>query len=240
MPLVTATFSTGGNVVINDAVEVALLTAIETLLIEHSVASVNIPGTPAANMAVIAGSVNDIAALMTTMIAEQKKTNNSIGNLVASLSSINANLGTAVTTSQLSYIEQTKQNAFLKQTQNDALQRAGLPPTQVTPGAVLAQIETTASDMVNFNLQSSVAGLTQKGLNFVGGLATDGLTYVYGKAATYVVESAVGQKVTALWNKIFPPTKQITVETNSVGRATFVGQLATKPIPPDVSQYVST
>ncbi len=238
MPLVTATFSTGGNVIINDEVEVALLVALEKLLIEHSVASVNIPGTPAANMAVIAGSVNDIAALMTTMIAEQKKINNNLGTLVASLSSINANVGTAVTTSQLSYIEQTKQNAFLKQTQNDALKRADLPPTTVTSGAVLEQIQTTASDMANFNVQSSVAGLTQKGLTFVGGLATDGLTFVYGKATTYVAESAIGQKVTQLWNKIFPPAKQTIVETNSAGRATFVGQLATKPTPPDIGQYI--
>lgn len=237
MPLVTANFNTGGALQINDEIEVGLLTALNKLLLEHSAASVNLPGTPAANMAVIAGSVNDIASLMVTMISEQKKINNNLGTLVASLSNINANVGTAVTTSQLAYIEQTKQNAFLKQTQNDALKRADLPPTTVTSGAVLEQIQTTASDMANFNLQSSVAGLTQQGFNFVGGLATDGLTFVYGKAATYVAESAIGQKVTALWNNIFPPTKQIVVETNSAGRSTFIGQAPTKPPPVDTQQY---
>ena len=230
--LLNATFATGGAITVDDSLGVAAIAALTAALEKNlSNAAVTIPGTPAANLAVSAGALNDISTLLSSMYAEQKKMNQALQLITSSLTSVSSNVATGVTTAQLSFLDQTKANKFNQETTNAALERADLPKTVVTKGTLSETVSTTVSDIADLNVQSQVAATTQKGFAFAQGLITDGLAYTYGKASAFVASTGLGKAVTALYDKIFGKVKEVTVEVNSAARAPFIGQVATKPVP---------
>lgn len=237
MPLVTATFSTGGNVTITDAVEVTAINALTAAISQFSAASVNVTGTPAANIANMAESLNDISNLLTDIVSQQQEINNNMQLMVKSLTRVQTTMGTGVTTAQLSYINQAKNNQFFQEQANAAMDRAELPRTSVPPGDFVAQVQQNITEISDLQLQSKVAGLTQDGLNYVGELATN--------AGRNLIEDALDATgISGLWNEAkkkfaatFPSlveTRKKAAQNNAVKRSATSGRPVIQ-IPPDAN-----
>jgi hypothetical protein len=238
MPLVTASFSAGGNVVINDTVEVAAIAALTEAVAEFGVAAVNLPGTPAANLATLAESANDIANLLTDVVTQQQEINQNLQLLVKSMTRVSSNIGTGVSTAQLAYLDQVKANQHNKQQSDDALARAGLPPTEVKPGDVAQRVQTTVTDVGDLALQTKVVTLTQDGLAYVGELVND-------VGGTLIKEALDASGISGLWNTakkkiaaLFPSltaARKKSVQTNAVKRGSTSGR-PTIQVPIDADQ----
>lgn len=215
------------------AMTAAITGAVASYTALHGPTAVNVAGMPAANGAVTAGALNDISMLLTSMLKEQKTLNANLQVLTTSLSAVSTTIATGVTTQQLAYIDQTKNNQFNQQTTNAALQRADLPPTVVAQGDLVEKVKGTVNDISNLQLQSQVATATTQGIVYVQGLTTKGLSWAFGEVSAYIASTGAARAVKGWWESIFPPAKEIMAEVNSVGRATFIGQVATKPLPID-------
>jgi hypothetical protein len=236
--LLTATLSTGGTVVVDDTIAVAAIAALTEAMSEFTALAANIPGTPASNLATIAEATNDMANMMTDVITQQQEINRNIELLVRSMTRVSTNIGTGVTTAQLAYLDQSKANLFQQTQSQDALARAGLPPTTVTPGDISQRVTGTAKDIGDLQLQSKVAGLTQDGLAYVGDLVTDVGTNLIEEAldATGIsgLWNTAKQKFNALFPKITTARKKA-VQTNAVKRGATSGR-PTIQVPIDIDQ----
>lgn len=236
MPLVTATFSTGGAVVIDEAFE---LVAIEelTLTLDVLIAQLGlstVPGTLLAANAVSAASLNDISSLMSSMLEQQKLINQNLGIITSALTGVSTNIGNGVTTAQLSYLDQAKNNQFNQQTTNDALARAELPPTEVKEGDLQKKVVSTFGDIANFQLQSQVALGTQAGLSYVQGQITSGTTWLMSTAWTTVGGPTLVAKIKKLFGMADPNKAKTTLaEANAVVRNKLTG-VPQAELPPEV------
>lgn len=233
MPLVTATFSTGGNVIINDTVEVAAIGALTEVMAEFTALAANIPGTPAANIAAMAESLNDISGLLTDVVEQQQEINQNLQLISRSMSRISSNIGMGVTTNQLAYLDQAKNNQFTQQQSNAALERAGLPPTEVKQGDFNTRVTTTIKDVGDLQLQSKVVGLTQDGLDLVQELATDYGSYLIEEALDATGISGLWNQAKEKFNELFPSIADIrkkVAQANAARRATQTGR-PNSPLP---------
>ncbi len=225
MPLVTATFSTGGNVTINDTVEVAAINALTAALNEFSRLSVNQVGTPAANLAVMASSLNDISSMLSTMLKQQKAINQSLGLITASMSNLSNNVSSGVTTAQMAYIDQVKANEFDQQQANAALERAGIPPLKVPPGDFVEKAKANIVDVANLNVQQDAINLVQSGINRAQDLTLQSVTWLIEKGWSLTpgpqLLEAIQEKLGLLDAK--SKSKQAIAETNSSVRAVQTG-----------------
>ena len=162
MPLVTATFSTGGSVVITDGVEVAAISALTTATNLNTLAINTTMGTLGSKTP---GNVAASMARQTVMQANILKALNAIESnqqlTVAALNSVSASLETntkalASIASGVQGIEimaltatadQIKNNKFQQKVTNQALVDAGKPPVEV-PAEEMDQVLTqTLADM---------------------------------------------------------------------------------------------
>lgn len=227
MPLVTANFNTGGALQINDEIEVGLITALNKTLLEFTAVSVNVPGTPASNLATIAESTNDMANLLTDLLSQQQEINQNLQLLVKSMTRVSSNIGTGVSTAQLAYLDQVKANQHNQQQSNDALVRAGLPPTEVKPGDVAQRVQTTVTDVGDLALQTKVVTLTQDGLAYVGELVND-------VGGALITEALDATGISGLWDSakkkiasFFPSTtaaRKKAAQANAVKRGATSGR----------------
>ncbi len=139
---------------------------------------------------------------------------------------------------KIKYLDQSKANLFQQTQSQDALARAGLPPTTVTPGDISQRVTGTAKDIGDLQLQSKVAGLTQDGLAYVGDLVTDVGTNLIEEAldATGIsgLWNTAKQKFNALFPKITTARKKA-VQTNAVKRGATSGR-PTIQVPIDIDQ----
>lgn len=162
MPLVTATFTTGGSVVITDTVEVTAISALSTAITANTVAINTTMGVIGSKTP---GNVSTSLARQTVMQANMLKALNKIeGNqqlTIAALNSISASMeantkaiaAVASSTQNIDIMattataDQIKNNRFQQKVTNQALVDAGKPPVTV-PAEEMDQVLTqTLADM---------------------------------------------------------------------------------------------
>ncbi len=163
------------DVAVSEAAATAIATALGTMITFNeknwSPAAVNIPGTPASNLALMAGSIAEMEILMTDMLTKQGELAETVVLLTQTVNKLNGHVATGVTTAQLQYLDQAKANAFDQANVHAAQDRAEVPRTTVTAGTFEQTVKSTVDDITNLQLQSSIATTTQAGLTYVGDLA---------------------------------------------------------------------
>jgi len=217
MPLVTATFSTGGSVVINDTVEVAAIealtaaiTAQNTLLTANlTPAGIATPGTPVA----IWSAQQDALQMMQEMLEElnDRMAEMSIQqtNIEKRMEDQTKGMATMVhlaaeqtTTAQMAYLDQVKNNQFQQQTTNAALAEVGKPPTVVTPQSILAKIQANVQDI-------TVLKAEQAATNAVFTKISEAITAAYTTAEAWYLSSAIGTFITKAWGDLKAKVKSL-------------------------------
>lgn len=210
MPLVTATFSTGGSVVITDEVEVAAINSLtaavtaNTAMLEKlfgsaaSTASVNGITAAAINSAGgikdIGASINGQTKAVQDLTTATTKISNSVEVLTRAAATIQYTMTQQLTTQQLMAADQIKNNQFQQVTTNAALQRANLPPTEVPRSAYLQQVTNAVQDISIVKAQTFATNLITESLTDAG---TKGFTI----AQAWVVESAFGKWVSSYYSE---------------------------------------
>ena len=239
MSIVTVTIPfPGGTATMSDSTAVAI--AAQTTANEKlwGVLAANTPGTPASNLATVAESTNDMANLLTDVISQQEEMNKNLELLVSILTTVSTNIGTGVTTAQLAYLDQTKNNQFHQKQANEALQRAGLPPTEVKQGELSERVTTTIREVSDLSLQQKVVSVTQDGLTYVSGVVTSVGKDLVTKALDVTGVTALWNAAKKKWATIFPKTTTVrkkTVQTNAVTRGTKSGRPSLQ-VPIDIDQ----
>ena len=167
MPLVTATFSTGGNVVITDAVEVAAIEALtaQLILLNTAIGPVGgaTPGTALGIASATQGTLSNILDQLVSIDDRFKAMETQIGDMNGQLeksrtglASISTHMGQQATVQKLAYLDQTKHNEFQQQTTNASLKDAGKPPTIVTPAAFVTKVQTTLQEITVIDAQTTI------------------------------------------------------------------------------------
>lgn len=210
MALVTATFSTGGNVTITDAVEVTAINALTTILTNNlSPMGLKTPGTPVSTLYVCASSLNDMSSQMVDLVAQTKEINANLQVLIQAVNSMGSAIQLQTTTAQLAYIDQVKNNSFNQKTTNAALERANLPPTVVTTGDLQNMVTSTVTDVANLNLQSQVVSATNYGIAAAQGYAIEQSKWLIQKAWVGSGAAGLWDSVKKGWNKLFGVAEEV-------------------------------
>jgi hypothetical protein len=121
-----------------------------------------IPGTPAAVQLAQARAINDIPPILTTMLDQQQKMVSAIEVIQNALAGISSQIASGVTTQQVAVSDQIKMNKFKKQSANDALDRAGLPPVEVKEPAFKEATEEAVQDTLIFKSQIGISTLIER------------------------------------------------------------------------------
>ena len=132
------------------------------LLANFSPAGATVPNTPVAISRVAASGINDMTVLLTTMIDQQQKMVSAIELIQNALAGVSSQIASGVTTQQVAVSDQIKMNKFKKQSANDALDRAGLPPVEVKEPAFKEATEEAVQDTLIFKAQIGISTLIER------------------------------------------------------------------------------
>ena len=205
MPLVTATFTTGGNVVITDTVEVAAIEALtaQLVLINTAMGAVGgaVPGTVLGIMSASQGTLSNISSKITEIDNRLKELGTQVTDLNGQLeksrtglASISTHLGQQATIQKLSFLDNAKHIEFQQQTTNASLKDAGKPPTVVTPTAFVAKVESTLKDVTVINAQTTI-------ISSVTEYASTTLLTAYEESLAWAAKTEVGGWIVTQWGK---------------------------------------
>lgn len=224
----------GGTVTVNDDIAVTALNLLNTnlSLLNARIGTPVMPGSLAAASAVQAASLNEISTLLATVVDQQKAMVESLSILQFALTGISTNIGQGVTTSQLAYIDQVKNNQFQQATTNDALERADLPPTEVPDSTLNDTVLKTSNDIKTFQVQSQVASITTTGITYVQEGVVSGGTWLISKGWTLAGGPVLVKKVKAFFKITDPQLKEKAVQANATARAKLLG-IPQVEVPPD-------
>lgn len=250
MPLVTATFSTGGSVVITDEVEVAAINALtaavtaNTAMLEKQFgpASSKIPGSltasSAGSLALLNYVYNEITNLtqavddLNVAIADISKEIN-VGN--RGLANISTTMTKQLTTQQVALVDQIKNNQFQQASTNAALADAGKPAVVVPKQSFQDNVKTTVQEVTEIKGSIAVAG-------WVEGFLTETVTEANAELLKWTAETEIGKGAIKLWadlkakaTTIFS-TKKATTTSNQTQANTISSVqsgLAPPPVPDD-------
>lgn len=212
---------------------VQLQTLTAFLAANHSVAAASTPGSPAASLRVIAGAFNDSAQLSGYLIKNQSEVSAMIDKISTGLASISAHIAQGVTTQQIVAADNIRNNKFQQQTTNDALERAKLPKTEVTPAKQQEAVGSAISDVADLKLQVAAS-------NLVANTITDGLVFAQTQLLSWVSQTWIGSAATTAWGQLkqfvtLTDPKQetaiTTTSTNAAQRSTLTLQTV---VPPDI------
>jgi len=217
MPLVTASFSTGGNVVIDDTTEVAQLAALisaltaNTALLEKNIgpAGLEIPGTLICELSLIASNTS-------LMVKRQAEIDKSLQKLIGTLGALQNQLGTVttgmahsvqlqaqqLTTTQLMAADQIKNNKFQQLNTNAALEGSGQNPIVVEPQALIDQIKNSVQDISTIQAQTAATA-------YVSNAVTGTVGAAYKTSIEWAAQSSFGKWVSGVWLDVEANTKAI-------------------------------
>jgi hypothetical protein len=205
MPLVTATFTTGGNVIIDEAFELAVL---ESLVLQLTALNAAIgvpggvvPGTALAIASATQGTLANIYAQLQSMDNRLKEVSGQVTDLNGQmeksrtgLAKISTHIGEQSVVQKMALLDQVKHNEFQQQTTNASLKDAGKPPTVVTPTAFVAKVESTLKDLTTINAQTTI-------VNTVTEYSTSTLTKAYEESLSWAAQTEIGGWIIKQWAK---------------------------------------
>lgn len=166
--------------------------------IEHwSAAGLYTPGTPISVLASQGKALNNMSAMMASMMQTQSEIAAKLSGMQVGLAQVSSQVAAGVTTSQVQLAETIKNNKFQQQTTNAALVRSGIEPTVVAPSSLTSTITETvntvgpikaamaATNLVEQSIGSAVSWTTTSVTNmisesFIGSAAASAFTTVKG------------------------------------------------------------
>jgi hypothetical protein len=205
MPLVTATFTTGGNVIIDETVELAAITALNAnltalnLLLTSTLApapdGVAVPGSIAQSANLSYQTLVDVSTHLGQINGNLEKLQLAVGktnteleklNKAAGISNSHANKANVV--AELAFIDQNDKNNFDKKVVNATLEKAGEPPIKNDPVDIQADVQKKVSDITNLNAAMAATGAIIEGAQIA-------ITEGFKLATEIVLDTAVGKKL---------------------------------------------
>lgn len=217
MPLVTATFSTGGSVVINEEVELAAITALTTAVTANTtVLEKNIGPASLANIGSLGHQTSLIASNTALMVSRQAEIDKSLQKLIGTLGALQNQLGTVttgmahsvqlqarqLTTTQLMAADQIKNNQFQQLSTNTALKESGKDPIVVEPSALIEQIRSAVQDVSTIQLQTAAT-------SYVADAVTGTIGVAYKTSIEWAAQSSFGKWLSGVWLDVEANTKAI-------------------------------
>jgi hypothetical protein len=199
------------------------------LTANFSPAGALVPNTPVAISRVTANGINDMTVIMTTMLDQQQKTVAALEVLQNALAGISSQIASGVTTAQVAASDQIKMNKFKKQTANEALERAGLPPTEVKEPAFKEATKEAVEDTLIFKSQIGISTLIERQIS-------DALSWIGLTMTDLIANSIVGDTAKSVIGKIkvFLGIKEpivLTIKTGAAAKADARGVLLADPVP---------
>ena len=200
MPLVTATFSTGGNVVITDTVEVAAITAMTTAIAANTLAinttmgvlGSKTPGNVATSMAVQAGMQANILKALNKIESNQQSMVLALNGLSAKMEANTKALGAIASSMQgidimvtTSTADQIRNNKFQQNVTNQALVDAGKEPVTVKD----EEFKTVATQALADMKSMTTIQLTYKAVDKVTEMLTNSVKW----SAQWALETETGK-----------------------------------------------
>jgi len=189
-----------------------------------------IPGSPACLMQVQAQALNDMSSLMASLLDQQKEIKGNIALIQGAIAGLTGHVANGVTTMQITATDQINNNKFSQNTTNDALKRADLPPTEVTPEDFFATTQKTITNVIEFKGQVYASGQVESAL-------ATGIAWGVQQGQDLILKgyiAAGGEKINSTFKKIFgivtPPLKEIAAE-----KAAGVRAIQTLPKGPDAA-----
>ena len=218
MPTTITMTGPGTATLIDDAAAAIILhTAAQEKL--WGTAGLGIPGSPICMMQVQAQALNDMSTLMASMLDQQKDIKSNIALIQGAIAGLTGHVASGVTTQQIAVTDQINNNKFNQTTTNAALERADLPPTEVTSGDLLETTQKTITDVTQFKGQIYAAGLVESSLS-------TGITWGVQQGQDLVLKGYMavgGEKINDAFKKFFniskPPLKEIAAEKAAATRS---------------------
>jgi hypothetical protein len=205
MPLVTATFTTGGSVVITEEVEVAAIALLNTNLAALNALLISTL-TPAPDGVAVPGSIAQSANLSYQTLVDVSthlgqingnleklqlavgKTNTELEKLNKAAGISNSHANKANVTNALATIAAIDNYQFNQQVVTETQIAAGQEPTKVVPQDFLANIQKKVSDIANLDGAMAATGIVIQG-------AVTATTEGFKLATEIALDTAVGKKL---------------------------------------------
>jgi hypothetical protein len=208
MPLVTATFSTGGSVVITDTVEVTAISTLSTAIsantamIEKQFGSAAATVSPGGITSIASDSADSLFAIYGAIVKQNdilRDINTTLGKLAnqmetstTGMANVQYGLTKMSTIQAMAFADQTRNNKFQQKATNAALVDAGKEPIVVKPDEFTVAAKQTLTDIGSVNLQV-------KGANLLEEYLTEGITKGLTISQQWIAESAFGQFITSYY-----------------------------------------
>jgi len=208
MPLVTATFSTGGSVVITDTVEVTAITALSTAItantamLEKQFGSTAPTASPGGLTAISADAADSLFCIF-QLISKQndilRDINMSLGKIAGSvetsttgMANIQHTLTRSATIQAMQFADQSRNNKFQQTATNAALVEAGKDPI-VIPPADMKQVAVQAlNDVSIINAQAKLVNIAEE-------YVTEGITKGLAISQQWIAQTGFGQFITSYY-----------------------------------------
>lgn len=217
MPLVTATFSTGGNVIIDDTTEVVAINALTTAVTANTAmleklfgpAGSQLPGGITASAAGATAELLYIYTEMTNLSKSVRELNVAVGDISKEinisnrgLANINTNMTKQLTTQQVALVDQMKNNQFQQVATNAALADAGKDAVVIPQQNWVDKVKVTVQDVGDLKSQVAVAG-------WVEGYLTETVTEANTELLKWAAETEIGKGAIKLWGDLKAKVKGI-------------------------------
>lgn len=185
---------------------------------------IGVTGTPIAVMAAQGKAINNMATMTASMMTSLEELNSNVRGIQVAIAAMTAHVANGVTTQQVALADQIKNNKFQQQTTNAALDRSGLPPTEVAPTELQTQITQTVSEVSPLKASIATAGLVEQGLGTAIAWTTTNMTNII--AESFIGSAAASAATTVKgWLNIKAPEVTAKAKISEASAAAAKAQL---------------
>ena len=131
---------------------------------QWSAAGLGTPGAPIAVLAAQGKALNNMSAMMASMMETQSEIAAKLSGMQVGLAQVSSQVAAGVTTGQVQLAETIKNNKFQQQTTNAALVRSGIEPTVVEPAGLVTTIQDTVTNVGPIKAAMAAANLVEQSI----------------------------------------------------------------------------
>lgn len=180
---------------INTNLLAQLTTLNQTINFNTGPLGVKTPGTVSASLNALATASVNIMDASVSMSKTQGEIVASLGALQTAVSRLSATVNSGVTTQQMALADQMQNNKFQQVTTNAALERSGLPPTEVPEETFVTKVEDTIRQTTDMKTQVFSANLIESGLQ-------EAVAWTATTAQDTIAQTFIGAQVAAMWGTV--------------------------------------
>lgn len=180
---------------INATLLAQLTTLNQTVAFNTGPAGKEASGTLSASMNAMARNIGNLASNSASTMTKQGEIVAALGSLQTALSRVSATINAGVTTQQIAVTDQIENNKFQQLTTNAALERSGLPPTEVPSQTLNQKVLATINSTKDMKTQVFASNIVETGLQ-------EAVSWTTTTIQNNIADTFIGAQVASAWGAL--------------------------------------